>query len=465
MRATTWTTVLAALTTLSAPAVRADMYQAGAAVAKQDLTRAFELYRELAELGHPLAQENLAAMYVNGEGVKRDNVLGYAWAKLALQNGAGETARSIVEQIEPHLKDAARARIADVHARFGDEALQRNLLPRQTAFAPKDGVTPGCKMRSPVDPDKFYPPTAREKRIGGTVVIDARVLPDGSAPLPRVVYSFPPGAFDAPARAVALGSGYSPQMENGVAVPCTMRFRVKFRHVAASEQFTDEASIQMLAELKAKAAGDDPNSQLLYSLIMMVRPAPDPDPELSSRWLLRAAQAGLPAAQYLVGEKFVSAFGWGPEEEKAARWLEMAGNRGSGEASTALASYLLRPTHDTATRDRGFTWMQRAAESGHFEGRLFFAALLASWPDSSRRDPARALSLLDELEKEFEYDPLSFEIRAAALAAQGKFEEATAAQKRAFSKARRAGWDGKSQQARIEMYELGQLPNQELVRF
>ena len=40
----------------------------------KEFAQAFELYRELAELGQPGAQENLAVMYVNGEGVPRDNV-------------------------------------------------------------------------------------------------------------------------------------------------------------------------------------------------------------------------------------------------------------------------------------------------------------------------------------------------------------------------------------------------------
>ena len=48
---------------LAAPQARADLYSAAAAVKKQDFPRAFELYRELAELaelGRVEAQENLA---------------------------------------------------------------------------------------------------------------------------------------------------------------------------------------------------------------------------------------------------------------------------------------------------------------------------------------------------------------------------------------------------------------------
>ena len=111
--------IIAALMPLTC---RADWYAAAEAAQKQDYARAFALYREIAELGHADAQENLAVMYVNGEGVKRDNVLGYAWAAIALENGGGEAAKGIVTQLEPHLNPAARARIAEVQAQFGKAA-------------------------------------------------------------------------------------------------------------------------------------------------------------------------------------------------------------------------------------------------------------------------------------------------------------------------------------------------------
>ena len=81
-------------------------------------------------------------MYVNGEGVKRDNVLGYAWAAIAQENGGGEAAAGIIAQLEPHLNAAARGRVAEVAGAI-----------RQSGAA----GTPAAETR--------YDPAAKSKRV------------------------------------------------------------------------------------------------------------------------------------------------------------------------------------------------------------------------------------------------------------------------------------------------------------
>ncbi len=132
---------------------------------------------------------------------------------------------------------------------------------------------------------------------------------------------------------------------------------------------------------------------------------------------------------------------------------------------TALASYLLRVGQPGDVRDRGFEWMQRAAGTGHREGKYLFAALLASWPDAARRDPARVLTLMGEVGRYFDYDPLSFEIRAAALAAQGDFKAARRAQSRAHTMARELDWDTSLHRARLDAYKQDRVLPGELIEF
>jgi len=99
---------------------RADLYGAQQAYKKQDFAQAFTLYREIAELGHPLGQESLAVMYVTGEGVKRDNVLGYGWAVIARENGGGDDMQNIISQIEPHPQKALLEKYQNNAAWTGD---------------------------------------------------------------------------------------------------------------------------------------------------------------------------------------------------------------------------------------------------------------------------------------------------------------------------------------------------------
>ena len=60
----------------------AGMYQQGRGV-KRDVAQAFQLCRKAAEAGYATAQHNLGLMYANGEGVARDYVSAYAWWELA----------------------------------------------------------------------------------------------------------------------------------------------------------------------------------------------------------------------------------------------------------------------------------------------------------------------------------------------------------------------------------------------
>jgi TPR repeat protein len=147
------------------------------------------------------------------------------------------------------------------------------------------------------------------------------------------------------------------------------------------------------------------------------------------------------------------------------KWLEMAAGAGNVEAYFALGEYLLRREHDPATRNRGFDWMKRAAEVGNLEARLYYASLLVSWPDATKRDAGLALKLMRELGEAFDYNPAAPEIRAAAHAALGEFPAALKQQKKAVSRAKQLKWDPGAQQERLKAYEKGQSADGELIGF
>ena len=166
-------------------------------------------------------------------------------------------------------------------------------------------------------------------------------------------------------------------------------------------------------------------------------------------WFLKAAQAGIPAAQYLVGCRSMVECRGGDE---SAQGGFVAGDGGQGRqaaARTMLASYLLARERDPASREQGLAWLERAARHNHREGKFLFAALLATWPEPARRDPARALKLLDQVGDVFDYDPTRSK---SALPRTRHWENSKTHRdrRRARSKPRkRLDWDTAAQESRL----------------
>jgi uncharacterized protein len=453
MRTFSWVPpVLAALLVLAAPSARADLYTARAAYAGQDFAQAFELYRELAEMGDVRGQENLAAMYVGGEGVKRDNVLGYAWAVIARENGGGEVAQTIVTQLEPHVTPGARARADAVKAQFGKEAIEKRWLP--APFVPIPNMN-GCTFKVPANPDAFYPLDARDRGFSGNVMVQFTIGPDGRAHNPRVWFATPKDMFDSAARAVVLASTFNPKKDNGVAVPCIMRIKIKF--VIRGPGTGDQEIKKSFEEVKPKALAGDPVSQAVYGILLATRSDLNADGEPFMPWLTRAAQAGVPAAQYMLGMCLVDGFTVQGDPVKGLAWLDKSATGGNADAQAALASYLLRPPPGIAAGDPAVArqWLEKSAAAGNRDGTYELAAMLAAHPDAGLRDSKRALELAELLKPQFDALPNALEIRAAAYAFTGKFDLALNDQQRAIRKAKSLGWNVEPLQKRLDAYTAG----------
>jgi len=434
-------------------AAGADVHEARQAYEKKDFARSFELYRELAELGNIEAQESLAVMYVNGEGVKRDNVLGYAWAKIALEQGPHEAAQGIVGQLESHLTESARTKVTALQAQFGKAALQKSLLP--LPYLPPTTPLPTCNMRIPVNPDDYYPREAIAERISGNVIISAKIWGDGRAHDPRSEYSLPDQVFEAAGRAVGLKTVYTPKIENGVVIPCTIRFKVKFSTQGGGKGDSIKDEID---DVRKRAESGDARSQLLYAYILEARPD-----VTSIWWFLKAAQAGMPEAQFKVANA-LQGYGVEKDEAKAKIWLEKAAIGGYLDAQVALANYYVRDISDSASVIKGAAWFERASERS-LDARFYLSALLASNPDATLRNPQRALDLVKQGLESYEVNPIAFEIRAAAHANLGDFAEAQKNQTKAVGMAKSLGWDTAPQKARLAGYKANQAWTGDLFAF
>jgi TPR repeat protein len=441
-------------------AAHADLAGAQKAYAAKDFEGAFQQYLEVATLGNLAAQENLAAMYVGGEGVTRDNVLGYAWAVIARENGGTAATQNIIDQLQPHLDDRSRARVQAVIDDFGKAALAQRLLPAQIPPDPTSAPKDRCRMTRPTNPDAFYPPAAKREDLSGAVLIEAVISPDGHVHRPYVWYSVPEGIFEQAGRGIAWTSGYSPKRIDGVAQQCAMRYKATFHasHTAADDRITDAyKKVQVLAEQ------GDPRAQLLYGQLMFDRESALNSEKNPLDWYVKAAQAGLPYAQYLVGVELLfidrrsSTHAREIEAEKAKglTWLQLAAANGRAEAKFALANYRLRKDPAATSDATVFAWLEDAAKAGHRDATLYLAALLAASPDASRRDPARALALVDLKHWDFEADPAAFEVIAAAYAQSAKFSDAVDAQQRAIRTAQKYRWNTAALDKRLETFQAG----------
>ncbi|MEO8063355.1 MAG: TonB family protein [Pseudomonadota bacterium] len=440
--------ILAAGLFLVSVAARADLYGAEAALAKQDLPRAFELYRELAEMGDLRGQENLAAMYVGGEGVKRDNVLGYAWAVIAKENGGGEAAQSIVSQLEPHVTATARLKVAELQKQFGKAAIEKRWLPATPVSLLKVG---GCNFRKIPNPANFFPVEAKKRGFSGKIMVGFTVDAAGYPHNPRVWFATPRDLFDDAARALVMASTFDPKQQNGAAVPCSMRIMVKFVNPGGGEGDADIR--KSFNEVKPKALAGDPVSQAIYGILLATRPDLNASDESFMPWLTRAAQAGVPAAQFMVGMSVFDGFAAEVDEAKGLAWLNKAADAGNGDAQVSLANYLMRIRGAGGDAVQALHWLEKASASGTRDGKYELAAMLAAHPDAAIRDPKRALTAVAELDPEHDALPTALEIRAAAHAFMGDFGAALLDQRQALRKARTLGWNLEPLKARIADYE------------
>jgi TPR repeat protein len=446
-----------------APVAHADLYAATAAYEKKDHARAFELFRELAELGHPLAQETVAIMYVLGEGVKRDNVAGYAWAQISQESGPSAKVQPIIDQLEHSLTPEARVRVAELKDRFGKRALEQHLLPllRPPGVSnPPEPDQPVCGMTRPAKPDLYYPKDAVRAGASGSVLIEATVLADGRARNPRAVLALPPNAFEAAGRHVAFDSGYEVSNSRDGAA-CSVSFWVRFKMATAKNEGVLEDEV---AKLKEGVAARDPTAQLQYALLNTGWPNLNRDAKNMAPLFIEAAQAGLPTAQFSLGLASIKGWGVVRDRAKGIRWLEIAANAGHHDARVLLATEILRSKPDAGGVTRARDLLEKAVAGGNFNAQYFLAdLLLGDTAASVPADPRRSLELLGAVMSAVENDPAAFEVRAAAMSQTGDFAGAVAAQQRAVARARKMKWDVEPQEARLARYLKNEAWTQRLL--
>jgi TonB family protein len=442
---TAWLTTLLMFAALPCSA---DLYTAGVSYSKGDFAGAFQQYKEMAETGEPRAQYNLAAMYFNGKGVAASRVYAHAWASLSAQGGDAKGAE-LAAQLEPQLTANSLKFSAEIQAQFSTETLNARLLPRILNNKNYEAHDPVRPLKIP--PLSEYPEELRQRGIEGEVFVEFSVPPDGHPRLPRILYALPGASFDSIVINHVMHTTYLPARINGVPVTTSSSQFYRFRITGASiEEYGDLKD--KVAAAKAKAEAGDPASQMLYGMMLAGLPQLNASYDKALPYFLKAAQSGSPYAQYQIGTALLSGHGCQCDNTKGEIWLQKAARAGEPEAQVSLAEYLLRDKPGAESTAGALQWLERAAQQKDSAGMFLLAALLAASPDVHTRDPARALTLADALERDHKNDPMFWEIRAAALAAKGDFGGADKNQLRGIDKATQLGWNLDDMKTRQSVY-------------
>ena len=452
--------LIALLLALTAIPARADLYSAQVAYKKGDFAAAFQQFKEMAELGQPKAQYDLAVMYARGEGVNQSNVYAHAWGSLAGQNGE-ERGKVLAAQLEPNLTPTSLGVSSEIQSKYSRSTLDARLMPRilkGKEYEDRDPVRPS----KPFIPD--YPPEAQRKGIQGEAYVEFVVAPDGHPRMPRILYAIPGGYFESAVRESVMRSVYLPARTNGQPISTSVSIMYNFTVPGVSISSYDGLE-RKVHDTELKAEGGDPQAQMLYGMMIAGLPQLKRTYNQALPWFLKAAQAGAPYAQYQIGTGLLQGRGCQCDSIKGEIWLQKAAQADQSDAQVSLAEYLLKgePTRESVAG--AVVWLERAAKQGNESAKLMLSGILAATPISGLRDPPRALTLADGLEHDYKIDPSFWEIRAAAHASRGDFKAAIKEQSKAVNEATRLGWDLAQLQQRQAFYESGQTWSGNLLAF
>lgn len=456
-----WGLVLAILA--CAPA-HADLATTLQTFKRGDYAPAFHGFLALAKLGQPLAQVDVAYLYAAGVGTTQSNRRAYAWARIAGQNGEAK-GKNLAAKLRSVLSPAAQHAAARIVARYGPAALRKRLLPVSLGAcggAHSGAAADSCPFAihaypqcNPVHLWFGYPMMqGMTENLQSQVVVRFTLMPDGTARLPHVVFGLPEPGFDSAVRGVTLHSKFNPLARGAQPLQCEME--IDFLE-SGQEDLSAYPKLDLyLFRERGRARRGNPMAEAVYGTLLAGLPQVGRfRGRHFLRWLVKAAQAGVPYAQYEVGESLISGWGCRPDRAKALRWLRLAAAQNEPRAETALAVRLLRRRPAPAAMARARRWLEAAAARHDTMADLYLSAMLAAAPQARFRDPARALRLEQKAFAHVDVDPTGYEIRAAAEAAEGHFKRAVSAERRAIAHARRLGWALAPLKSRLARYRAG----------
>lgn len=397
----------------------------------------------MAELGDCSSQFNLGLMTLKGQGGPKDTGTGVGWLEAAASNGCQELVGGRAASLQGSLSDPERRAAADVVAHYGHDALRAAGIVQPQLDCPAQSSAAVLEA-----PTAEYPPALGANPRNGLVVGRLTIGVDGRARDPEILLSAPDPAFAAAAVEAWLNSRFQPAMQGGVAVESRLQVRLPFS-VAGAEPLWASGSYK---ESRTAAEAGDPAAEYLVGLAAMADSTVGVAAAHGRDLLIFSARDGNPQAQYWLAAQQRAAAACHPQASGTA-WLEHAAKGGDAAAQLLLARQLLGGSPSAAQVAEARGLLEHAAATDSYYVRKHVVALLAASPVAAVRDPATAQQVASRLASgDIQSDPQMFEVLAAAAAAGGDFAEAVTQQEVAIHKAHGLGWDTRGMDQRLATY-------------
>ena len=206
--------------------------------------------------------------------------------------------------------------------------------------------------------------------------------------------------------------------------------------------------------LTAEAERGDPHAQLLLGEAYTHFEEPAADRNSAMLWYGRAAASGVAEAAYQLAQIRLES----SDPEEAIALFESAAMQGHAASNAALGAFYQLGDHGLEkSHARAKAYYEAALGKGHAVARNNLAWLLATSPDASLRDGARAVELAEPIA--YLYDDWGyFDTLAAAHAERGDFARAVEVERLSIERADEAATedDIEDLEARLALYERGE---------